>query len=408
MQVDSLDPQGLVDYLLAVWVRWEPETLSIEPISDLMHALSIDLSDRALVHTEIASSVGDAAIARLALIGALDFTSREERSGELRIRAEGKEVMLNLSVRPASGHLSAHLRRPFVEAAPIADHEVGEVPRRIGEYELFEEMGRGGLGVVYRAEHRLLQKPAAIKLLTASARAALSNAALVREARAAARTRHPGVVEIYDVVRLDDGRFALIMELVEGESLAARLARKGPCTPLEALGFVRAIAEIMQAMHANGIVHRDLKPENVLLLKEGGIKLLDFGAARPPNTDGGAAPDSTFGTPWYMAPEQALGHTVDRRSDIYSLGCILFELLTGDIPFTAFDASQVIGMHISSAIPIPTSHHEPLTASLENMVVRSLAKEPESRQQDMAELIREVDAIREQLARPGFRKWITT
>ncbi len=407
MQVDSLDPQGLVDYLLAAWVRWELETLSIEPVSDCAHAVSADLNDRALVHTEIPSSLADAAIARLALIGALDFTSREERSGEFRVRADGKEVTLHLSVRPASGHLRAHLRRPFVELAPLADPEVGEVPRRIGEYELFEEMGRGGLGVVYRAEHRLLHKPAAIKLLTASARAALSNAALVREARAAARTRHPGVVEVYDVVRLADGRFALIMELVEGESLAQRLVRTGPSTPLEALGFVRAIAEIMQVMHANGIVHRDLKPENAILLSQGGLKLLDFGAARPPDTDGGAVPDSTFGTPWYMAPEQAQGQPVDRRSDVYSLGCILFELLTGDIPFLASDATKVIRMHISSAVPIPTSPHEPLTASLESLVGRSLAKQPEARQQDMAELIREIDAVRMQLSRAGFRKWLT-
>lgn len=402
----QLEPQALVDYLLAVWARWDPETLSLEPISADTHALSIDLRDRVLFYTEMAGSLGDAIVARLALLGSIDFTAREERSADLRVRVGEKEAALHLSVRPAGGHLGAHLRRPVGENAAPVDRDVGLVPSRVGEYTILGEMGRGGLGVVYRAQHRHLHHVAAVKLLTAFARASLSNAALVREARAAARTKHPGVVEIYDVVRLADGRFALIMELIDGEALSTHIARNGALMPAEALNVVRLIAEIMRDMHGMGIVHRDLKPENVFLLPGGGVKLLDFGAARPPDTDGGAATDSTFGTPWYMAPEQALGHNVDRRSDVYSLGCILFELLSGEMLFRARSANLVIAMHLSHPVPVPTSPHGPLPAALECLVLRSLSKMPQARQQDMGELMREIDAVLALLAVGGWRRWI--
>ncbi len=406
MGMGQLEPQALVDYLLAVWARWDPETLTLEPISADTHALSIDLRDRVLFYTELAGSLGDAVVARLSLLGAIDFTAREERSADLCVRVGEKEAALHLSVRPAGGHLGAHLRRPIARNAAAIDREVGLVPSRVGEYTILGEMGRGGLGVVYRAQHRHLHHLAAVKLLTAFARASLSNAALVREARAAARTRHPGVVEIYDVVRLADGRFALIMELIEGDALSTQIARHGALMPAEALNVVRLIAEIMRDMHGMGIVHRDLKPENVFLLPGGGVKLLDFGAARPLGTDGGAATDSTFGTPWYMAPEQALGHNVDRRSDVYSLGCILYELLSGQMLFRARSANSAIAMHLSSPVPVPTSPHGPLPAALECLVLRSLAKMPQARQQDMGELMREIDAVLALLAVGGWRRWI--
>lgn len=407
MVIDQLSPQALADCLLAVWTRYMPEALSIEPISDSTHTLSIELADRALLHMELDGVLADGLVARLALIAAVDFTSRDVRAGDFLARVGDTELALNLTVRTTRGHLSGYLRPAILQPELILDSEVGEVPRMIGEYLIIEELGRGGLGMVYRAEHRLLEKPAAIKLLTTSARAALSNAALLREARAAARTRHPGVVEIYDVVRLLDGRYALIMELIEGETLAVRLARTGPFQPIAAVSVVRMIAEIMEAMHVAGIVHRDLKPDNVFLLPDGRIKLLDFGAARPVATDGGTVPDSTFGTPWYMAPEQASGLEVDRRSDVYSLGCILYELLTGGLPFNATDARVVLTMHMQDDVPMLKSPHGPLPVPLENMVLRALSKRPEARQQDMTELMREIDAISGLLARVGWRKWLT-
>ncbi len=405
MVIDQLSPQALADCLLAVWARFSPESLSVEPASETTHTMSIELAERALLHLEIPSALGDGLIARLAVIASLDFTSSDARSGDFLARVAGVDVALNLMVRPTRGHLSGHLRATIASGA-IIDDEVGDVPSMIGEYVILHEMGRGGLGVVYRAEHRLLHKPAAIKLLTAGARVALSNAALLREARAAARTRHPGVVEVYDIIKLIDGRYALVMELIEGEALSARLARTGALQPMAAVSVMRMIAEILDSMHAVGIVHRDLKPENVFLLPDGRVKLLDFGAARPVATDGGTVPDSTFGTPWYMAPEQACGLEVDRRSDVYSLGCMLYELLSGDIPFNGQDARKVLTRHIHDEVPALVSPHGPLPVPLESMVMRALAKKPEARQQDMAELVREIDAISGVLSRVGWRKWL--
>ncbi len=408
MGLEQLSPQALADCLLAIWLRYRPETLSIEPIANDLHTLSIEHVERALLHMELDSALADAVIARLAVIANLDFTSSDERAGDFAVRVSDSEVALSLVVRPTRGHLSGYVRAAIPEkAVQIDDEPEGEVPRTIGEYVIVRELGRGGLGVVYRAEHRLLHKPAAIKLLTASARAALSNAALLREARAAARTRHPGVVEVYDVVRLPDGRYALIMELIEGETLSARLVQNGPFQPTAAVSVVRMIAEIMEAMHTAGIVHRDLKPDNVFLLPDGRLKLLDFGAARPAATDGGTVPDSTFGTPWYMAPEQACGLEVDRRSDVYSLGCILYELLTGELPFNGTDPRLVLSMHMQDEVPTPKSPHGPLPAPLEALLLRALSKRPQARQQSMAELVREMEDIAGVLSRAGWRKWLT-
>jgi serine/threonine-protein kinase len=355
---------------------------------------------------ELKSPLADAVVARLALLGALDFTARDERFANFSVELDGKPHPVALSIRSGQGHLEAYLRRAMPTVVSET-HRYGlqAAPEAIGDYKILEELGRGALGVVYRAEHRLLKKVAAIKLWSLpNTQTSKANAALLREARAAAATRHPGVVDVYDILRLPDGRIAMVMELLDGETLSSRIARVGALEPGDAVQIARSIADVLDATHSAGIVHRDLKPENVFLLPDGRVKVLDFGAALS-----SARPDEkagTLGTPWYMAPEQAYGNPPDRRSDLYSLGCVLFEMLTGNCPYDATDPRAVIAKHIEEPVPTPESPLGPLPEALERTVMRALAKYPEQRPQDARELARELDAVLAAMARPGWRRWL--
>jgi serine/threonine-protein kinase len=196
----------------------------------------------------------------------------------------------------------------------------------------------------------------------------------------------------------------MVMELLEGETLASRIARVGALDPGESVRIARSIADVLEATHAAGIIHRDLKPENVFILPDTRIKVLDFGAAlsdTKPNEKAG-----TLGTPWYMAPEQAMGNPPDRRSDIYSLGCVLFEMLTGNCPFDATDGRVVMAKHIEDPVPTPESPSGPLPEGLERTVMRMLSKQPDQRHQNAAELLRDLNLAGNTMARPGWRKWL--
>jgi serine/threonine protein kinase len=404
--VSRLTPTAVSDALLLALVKTDAEALQLAPSRGETHVGVLEFARGSVVCLELDSAVADAVIARLALMASLDFTARDERFGSFQVRSEGSVHHLSLSVRPGDGHLGAYVRRVVAQTAfAVRSTASAKTPESIGDYRILEELGRGALGVVLRAEHKLLKKPAAIKLWSLpNTQTAKANAALLREARAASATRHPGVVDVYDILRLPDGRIAMVMELLEGESLGAKIARVGAFDPAEAVRIARAIAEVLEATHAAGIIHRDLKPENVFLLPDGRTKVLDFGAAlsdSKPNEKAG-----TLGTPWYMAPEQAMGNPPDRRSDVYSLGCVLFEMLTGNCPFDATDGRVVMAKHIEDPVPTPESPGGPLPEALERAVMRSLAKHPDQRQQSAAELARELAQAGVTMTRPGWRKWL--
>jgi len=404
--VSQLSPTAVADALLFAVIRTGAEALHLTPARGGVHVVTLEFQRGPVNCLELKSVLADAVVARLALLGALDFTARDERFANFSIELAGKRHAVTLSVRSGQGHLEAYLRRAMpTVATETRRYGAQTTPEVIGDYRILEELGRGALGVVYRAEHRLLKKPAAIKLWSLpNTQTSKANAALLREARAAAATRHPGIVDIYDILRLPDGRIAMAMELLDGETLSARIARVGALDPTDAAQIARSIADVLDATHSAGIVHRDLKPENVFLLPDGRVKVLDFGAALS-----SARPDEkagTLGTPWYMAPEQAYGNPPDRRSDLYSLGCVLFEMLTGNCPYDASDPRAVIAKHIEDAIPTPESPLGPLPEALERTVMRALAKYPEQRHQDARELARELDAVLAAMARPGWRRWL--
>jgi eukaryotic-like serine/threonine-protein kinase len=273
----------------------------------------------------------------------------------------------------------------------------------IGQYRVTGLIGRGGMGVVYAAEHTLLGRPAAIKVLLPE----LSQKQDVvmrffNEARAATAIRHPGIVEIYDFGWTPDGAAYIVMECLEGETLARRASRVR-LRWSGVLAVARQIAGALAAAHAKGIVHRDLKPDNVFLVTDpevpGGerIKLLDFGIAK-------LAVDSTtssnvtktgavMGTPTYMAPEQCRGVVVDHRADLYALGCVIYELCCGRPPFLGEGTGDVLAAHIHLPVPPMATHGAELPPAVEQLVRHLLAKVPADRVQSAEELIRAIDAV---------------
>jgi eukaryotic-like serine/threonine-protein kinase len=273
----------------------------------------------------------------------------------------------------------------------------------LGNYQIVSTIGEGGMGVVYRAEHVLIGRKAAVKLLQSKMS---SDPELVdrffNEARAAALIRHPGLVEAFDFGYADDGRAYIVMELLEGEALTQRIARDVRLSVPTALAIARQVANALHAAHEVGIVHRDLKPENIHLVADpeaaGHVrtKVLDFGIAklaqpedrRSVKTRTGAV----FGTPRYMSPEQARNATnVDRRTDIYALGCIMFEMILGTPPFDHDSWAELVAAHLHEQPPRPRELDPSLAPELEAILLRAIAKPVAERFATMAELIHAIE-----------------
>ena len=241
------------------------------------------------------------------------------------------------------------------------------------------------MGSVWLAEDTRLHRQVALKTLRAADDDdAPARARLMREARAAAALNHPHIATVYDVLE-NDGQVVIVFEYVEGETLAARLARD-PLPAPEAVEMGCQIAKALVVAHAHGIVHRDLKPANVIVGAGGQLKVLDFGIARllatgTTQTSGGASASGPgfMGTPAYAAPEQMVSSAVDERADLYALGVMLFEMLVGRLPFLADNALELIACHIAEEPPIPSSLEPRLPPSADRLLARLLAKEPAQR-----------------------------
>ena len=283
--------------------------------------------------------------------------------------------------------------------------EMGEIPGVVGAYRVLGVIGAGAMGVVLRAEHMLLGRSAAVKLLRPeSSRNRDIVTRFFNEAKAATAIKHPGIVEIYDFGYLPSGAAFLVMEMLEGTTLEARVSARGRLTESEAFGIVRGIATALAAAHAKGIVHRDIKPENIFLVPDPDqpsrerIKLLDFGIAKLATDLGGQGGStrtgSVMGTPNYMAPEQCRGAgRVDHRADLYSVGCVLMHLLTGAPPFTNAGVGETIGAHLFISPPTLRSRVPGASDRAEELVAALLAKDPNQRIQSATELVERVAAF---------------
>jgi serine/threonine-protein kinase len=282
--------------------------------------------------------------------------------------------------------------------------------RELGSYHLGELLSRGGMGEIYKATHRMLARPAAIKLIRPevlgsndSAMADLALKRFRREAEVAANLRSPHTVELYDFGVTEDRTFYFVMELLEGMDLQALVAGHGPQPANRVVHILAQVCESLQEAHGQGMVHRDIKPPNLhigrLGVRHDFVMVLDFGLVKPVAGAAGehslgTAADITPGTPAYMAPEMALGEQIDGRADLYALGCVAYFLLTGRPVFASTSALQSIARHIND-VPAPPSQHAkyPVPEELDRLVLRLLAKRPDDRPASAAALAGALAAI---------------
>jgi serine/threonine-protein kinase len=283
-----------------------------------------------------------------------------------------------------------------------------------GKYEIKELIGEGAMGRVYEARQTALDKLVAIKLLHKH----LANDPKVakrfhREARAASRLSHPSSMHILDFGQDEDGTLYIAMELLDGDDLLAVIEDEAPLTPLRIYAILKQVLSALDAAHHAGIIHRDLKPENVVVAQSSDghehVKVCDFGIAKIQEAEGGSmitVSGFVCGTPEYMAPEQARGEILDKRADIYAAGCMLYQMMTAKLPFTAESALGIITKHLTEK-PMPPRERRPewkIPASMQAVCLKAMAKEPDDRYQDapsMSEALREaVDALGEHADEP--------
>src|SRR6059058_1509978 len=271
-----------------------------------------------------------------------------------------------------------------------------------GRYRLEARIGAGGMSTVYRALDETLQRQVAIKLMNrefASDSGQLER--FRREARSVAQLSHPHIVGVIDAGE-DEGRPYIVFEYVEGETLKERIRRMGRLPISEAVAYAIEIARALGAAHARHIVHRDVKPQNVLIDEEGSAKVTDFGIARTLDEEGLTADGRVLGTTDYVSPEQALGQHVTGQSDLYSLGIVLYEMITGEVPFKGENQVAVAMKHVREALPDVQSKRPEISSSLAAIIDTATAKRVHDRYANDAELIADLeDVLAIETARTG-------
>lgn len=295
------------------------------------------------------------------------------------------------SLHPWSGEMGVGTGLDPVQLDSFIGHLVE------GKYRIEALIGRGGMGAVFRAINERIRKPVALKILYRGYnRGSESERRFLREARVASSLGHPNIVEVFDLGHLDDGKPFQVMELLEGQSLAQRIHNEGALSEEETLEISAQILSALEAAHERGIIHRDLKPENVFLVERRGVtlaKLLDFGVSKSTSdqTMSITMTGVVVGTPYYLSPEQARGERdIDHRVDLWAMGVLMYESLTGVLPFNAQNYEQLLRKILGSR-PVPPSKFQPrLNESVEAVVMRALSRSRDERPSNaaaMAELL---------------------
>ncbi|HEY9712910.1 MAG TPA: serine/threonine-protein kinase, partial [Chroococcales cyanobacterium] len=301
--------------------------------------------------------------------------------------------------------------RPRATAAPSGDANPHQKENLLGtvlddKYEILELIGRGGMSLVYKAKHHVLKSNVAIKtLLPHLVLHPMSLQRFHQEAQAASNLRHPNVITVYDFGTTPDGQPYLVMDYVEGFSLGDVLEKEHHLKQERALDIFIQVADALSHAHSKGIIHRDLKPTNILLLEKEGkadfVNIVDFGIAKLLPQEGADAVSLTqtgevFGSPLYMSPEQCKGEKLDARADIYSMGCLMYETLTGRTPIEGDNTMEVLFKHIHEVPPSMSDARARVPERLERIVFKCLAKDPGQRYQSMEQLKEELETYRSQ------------
>jgi serine/threonine protein kinase len=413
----SADPIRVADVALAAAVRSQADAVYIEPLplSVESYVLTIERGATVLATVPLDAQVGTAVIARLAFIADLDLAAAHASSGVVPVRSGNREAEVVVTVRPGP-ELRADLMLARQRGKqPLASPAVGPSPGDvIGQYKVLEFLGEGGMGTVFSVEHVALGRHYALKVLRSRVIERDHSAAqrFLREARTAARVRHPNIVDVFDFGHLADGRPYFVMELLEGESLADRVAR-GPLPPQEVVTIARQLGEALAAAHDRGVIHADVTPSNALVVPtENGqlhVKLVDFGLAELAGEGlSDDTPEFVLGTPAYISPEQLRGLSPTDRSDQYGLGAVLFEMITGHPPYEHEDLRKLCMMHIQAPIPLVESPHGPLPPKLADLVTTCLQKTPQARFPGIRALLAALDEIERVTDRRGWRRWLSS
>src|SRR4029077_5191324 len=265
-------------------------------------------------------------------------------------------------------------------------------------YELRDTIGHGGMADVYLGHDRLLDRGVAVKVLAAAFASDPTNVERFRrEAQSAAALNHPHIVAVYDWGE-EDGTSYIVMEYVPGQTLRDIIEAYAPLAPMEAARLTAEIADALSFAHAHGVVHRDVKPGNVLVTPRGEVKVTDFGIARADSGEPLTKTGAVLGTATYFSPEQAQGFALDGRSDVYALGVVLYEMLTGTAPFTAASPVSVAYKHVRETPAPPSSVESDVPAAMDRIVLTAMAKDVDERYQSAQDL--RADLLRFERGRP--------
>lgn len=410
----TVDPIRLAEVVLGAAIRCGADSVYLEP-GDLedTYFVSFERAGEVIVSFPVEALSGAATIARLAYIADLDLAAASPSSAVVKVRSGSRDADVVITIRPGADlradlMILAKHKQP-ARPAPVALADSGD---QIGHYRTLEWLGEGGMGTVYRVEHAVLGRQYALKVLRTKVIERDSTAAqrFVREARAAARVRHPHIVDVFDFGYLDNGVPYFVMELCEGESLASWLDR-GALQPSQAVTIARQIAQALAAVHDHGVVHADVTPSNVLVVSKDPLhaKLLDFGlaaiAGEPAEHED---PEFVLGTPAYISPEQLSGLPASDRSDQYGLGCVLFEMLAGHPPYVNANIREVCMAHVHAPVPTVSSPDGPLPPQLVDVVSTCLQKSPQQRFPGMRAMLAALEDAERIVERRGWRKWLSS
>jgi len=287
-----------------------------------------------------------------------------------------------------------HIRIGTKEFRFFLDPEDKKPVFQLSKYEIIEKIGRGGMGIVYKARQKSMDRIVALKILHERL---VNDSAFVdrfiREAQAAGKLSHPNIIHVHDVSK-EKGFYYFSMEFVSGSTVTSRLMDKGHLPSNEVLDIVKQVAKALGYAHGNNLIHRDIKPDNIMITDDGEVKLADLGIARNlKESSANIEKNTIYGTPLYMSPEQALGMELDGRTDIYSLGATAFHIATGETPFEAEKAIDVLKKHINDPLPPPDSINPDIPDDICRLIEIMMAKEPEERFQSAVEIVEEIEQI---------------